>query len=87
MGLNPSTEAVLLRDGSVGVSTENTPRSVQSNGENGRKVTLNPAYTDQLDLEPGAATLHSLSVGVKPVLVQHPAIIVQPASVLGENHD
>jgi hypothetical protein len=88
MGVNPTTEAVLLRDGSLGVSTENTPRAVQDNGTNSRKVTVNRDWLEQLEIaEPGSQTVHSLSMAIKPVIVQHPAIIVQPASVIGGDSD
>jgi len=83
MGVTPTTEAVLLTDGSIGVSTENTPRSVQQNGERSRKVTVNADWLEQLELnEPGSQTVHSLSMGIKPVIVQNPAIIVQPAEAI-----
>ena len=88
MGHNPTPEAVLLRDGSIGVSTENTPRSVQQNGERSRKVTINPDWLEQLELdEPGSQTVHSLSLGIKPVIVQNPAVIVQPARVIQEGEE
>lgn len=84
MPVNTSAEAVLLKDGSIGVSTENQPRAVQSNGGNSRKVTVNRDWLEQLELaEPGAQTVHSLSMGIKPVIVQNPAIIVQPVGVIG----
>lgn len=80
-------EAVLLRDDSIGVSTETKTRKIQ-NGDSFR-VTLNADWVDQLNLSSeGMQTVHSVSMGIKPVIVQHPAIIVQPASVLSEvNHD
>lgn len=77
------TEAVLLRDDSVGVATETKTRTIQ-NGDACR-VTLNKNWVDQLNLaDDGAQTVHSVSMGIKPVVVQHPAIIVQPARIIGE---
>lgn len=84
MGLKP-TNAVPLREDSVGVSTEDVPRSIQVNGEKYRKVTLNRDWLEQLNIaELGSQTVHSVSLAVNPVVVQHPAIIIQPASVIGE---
>lgn len=82
---NPT--AVALRDDSVGVSLETSPRKIQSHAKNGGwKVSLNPDWLSQLDLdEQSAATLHSFSSGVKPVIVNNPAIIVQPAAVIEED--
>lgn len=79
-------EAVLLRDDSIGVSTETKPRKVQKNGrDNSYKVSLNRDWLQQLNLDAqGTHTVHSVSMGQKPVLVQHPAIIIQPASIIGE---
>ncbi|MFB6198027.1 MAG: hypothetical protein ABEI52_07145 [Halobacteriaceae archaeon] len=76
--------AVPLRDDSIGVATENNPRKLQSNGNAGSYYcTLNPDWLEQLQLaEQGEATLHSVSMGTYPVLVQNPAIIIQPASVI-----
>lgn len=81
------TEAVLLRDDSVGVSTENKTRKIQ-NGDSCR-VTLNYNWVDQLNLaNEGMQTVHSVSLGIKPVIVQNPAIIIQPASIIGDGgHD
>lgn len=77
------TEAVLLRDDSLGVSTETKTRIIQ-NGDSCR-VTLNPQWVDQLNLSSeGMQTVHSLSMGMKPVIVQNPAIIIQPASIIDE---
>lgn len=79
-------QAVLLRDDSVGVATEKKPRKIQRNGD-GREFysTLNRGWLDQLDIKgQSEPTLHSLSMGVQPVIVQHPAIIIQPARVLQE---
>lgn len=80
------TEAVLLRDDSLGVSTETKTRKIQ-NGDSCR-VTLNTQWVDQLNLSSdGMQTVHSLSLGMKPVIVQNPAIIIQPASIIGEGSD
>lgn len=86
---NPGVEAVLLQDGSLGVATETKPRKVQLNGrDNTCKVSLNRDWLEQLNIaEQGSPTMHSLSLARKPVVVQHPAVIVQPAAVLGEDHD
>lgn len=87
MVLTARQEAVLLRDDSLGVATENTPRTVQhKNGADTALVTLNTDWLSQLNLaEKGSQTLHSVSHGHKPVIVQKPAIIIQPASVIGED--
>lgn len=77
----------MLRDGAVGVATESQPRSIQKNGERSHFfVSLNREWLSQLGLaEKGTPTLHSVSVGTLPVVVQKPAIIVQPAEVI--SHD
>lgn len=84
MALNPRQEAVLLRDDSVGVATERNPRKVQhKNGADTAWVTLNTDWLRQINLAAEESqTVHSLSLGVKPVIVQQPAIIVQPASAI-----
>lgn len=90
MALNTRQKAVLLRDDSVGVSTESEPRNVQFNQGNGQSssVTVNSDWLRQLNLdEEENQTLHSVALGVKPVIVQNPAIIIQPAAVLGEEID
>lgn len=87
---NVRQQAVLLRDDNVGVTTESIPRKIQRNGD-GREFysTLNRGWLEQLNIkDQSAPTLHSLSMGVKPVIVQHPAIIIQPSTVLEEvDHD
>ncbi|TQQ78590.1 hypothetical protein EGH24_13795 [Halonotius terrestris] len=77
-------EAVLLSDRSLGVATETKSRRVQSrDGRDAYRCSLNPEWLQQLNLgEQGAETVHSMSLGMKPVIVQQPAIIVQPMSVL-----
>lgn len=83
------SKAVLLRDDSVGVSTENKPRKIQRNGSEGVYYsTISPDWLEQLNLaEQSEPTLHSLSLGIRPVIVQNPAIIIQPASILGDEFD
>jgi len=85
MPVKPGTEAVLLHDDSLGVATDNKPRKVQRNGrDNTFRVSLKADWLEQLNIaDQGSPTLHSLSLARMPVLVQNPAIIVQPASVLG----
>lgn len=81
----PGREAVPLRDDQIGVSTESRTRKIQNhNGEyESYHISLNPAWLDQLGLaKQGEATVQSFSAGISPVIVQYPAIIVQPASVL-----
>lgn len=89
MPVESRSDAVLLRDDSIGVSTETKPRKVQVNGDGqSYEVTVNRDWLQQLNLaDRGSQTVHSLSLGLKPVVVQHPAIIIQPASVLGEVSD
>lgn len=89
MPVNPGTEAVLLKDGALGVATETKTRNVQCNGrDNTYKVTLNREWLEELNIaDQGVQTVHSKSSGLKPVLVQHPAIIVQPANIILEGED
>jgi len=78
-------EAVLLRDDSMGVATEDKPRKIQKRERhnNGYYCSLKGEWLAQLNLdEQSEATLHSMSMGVKPVIVQNPAIIIQPKGVL-----
>lgn len=77
-------QAVLLSDDSIGVSTESNPRKIQENyRQNGFYCSIDPDWLSDLNLAAqGEATVHSKSMGIKPVIVQHPAIIIQPASVL-----
>lgn len=79
--------AVLLRDDSLGVSTEKKPRKIQQNGKSDSySTTLPPKWLRQLGLDAqGELTLHSVSLGVRPVIVQNPAIIIQPASAIRGN--
>lgn len=81
---DPRQTAVLLRDDSVGVATEHTARSIQENGrDRSFHVSLNPDWLEQLNLgQQGERTVHSMSLGQRPVVVQQPAIIVQPEAVL-----
>lgn len=79
--------AVLLTDDSVGVTTEQNNRKIQANGD-AYKTTLSPSWLHQLNIaEQSAETKHSLSLGVRPVIVQQPAIIVQPAELLENAED
>jgi len=76
--------AELLRADSLGVATENKPRKLQARTQqNGFRCSLNVSWLDQIgmanDKEP---TLHSMTLGVKPVIVQNPAIIIQPKDVI-----
>lgn len=74
--------AVLLSDDSVGVTTEDDPRKIQANGK-AFYTTVSPSWLDQLNLaEQSAEVFHSLSLGVRPVIVQQPAVIVQPAELI-----
>lgn len=86
MPVKARTEAVLLRDDSIGVRTETKARKVQRNGKYDTcRVSLNRDWLEQMNLaEQGSQTVHSLSLGRKPVIVQNPAIIIQPYSVLGD---
>jgi len=79
---NIAANATLLRGDSIGVSTEINSRLIQQNGgNNGFYCSLNGDWLDQLGLaEKSAETLHSVTVGARPVIVQQPAIIIQPAS-------
>jgi hypothetical protein len=71
---------VPLADDTVGCATERDPRCVQ-NGTQVYSVSMNREWLSQLGLdEQGAPTLHALTT--RPVVVEHPAIIVQPAEVI-----
>lgn len=73
---------VPLADGQAGCALEDQVRTIQ----NGSKVfyaSLNQSYLQQLALfEQGAPTKHSMTL--RPVIVKHPAYIIQPAEVLEE---
>lgn len=70
-------DPVPLADDSSGCVLEKTPRKIQ-NGTNIRYVSLNREWLSSLNIgEQGAATVHSLAM--RPVVVQHPAIVIQPA--------
>jgi len=79
-------EAIVLSGDEVGVATENDPRLIQENaGDNGLYCSLNRDWLEQLGLaEKSAATLHSMNAGVKPVVVQNPCYIIQPAEVIND---
>lgn len=88
MAADPRQEAVLVKEDSIGVSTETKTRKVQMNGSESCEVTINADWLKQLNLHSqGSQTVHSLSLGRKPVIVQNPAIIIQPASVIGEGEE
>lgn len=76
--------AVPLRDDARGVSLETQPRKIQFNEHNkGYSCSLKSDWLQQLNLdEQSALTLHSFSIGAKPVIVQNPAVIIQPMDVL-----
>lgn len=71
----------------MGVFLETDPRLMQQEtGSNSFRCSINPDWLQKLDLdEQGAATLHSFSLGVHPVVVQNPAIIIQPMSIIEED--
>ncbi|MFW5950256.1 MAG: hypothetical protein ACOCR6_02775 [archaeon] len=74
--------AVPLSDDSPGCALESKRRRIQ-NGSEVYWVSLNRGWLSQLGIsEQGAPTLHSLAT--RPVIVQHPAIIIQPAEVVRE---
>ncbi len=75
---------VPLAEDSPGCSLENTPRSIQ-HGSNPPiyYVSLNRDWLSQLGIgQQSAPTVHSLAT--RPVTIQHPAIIIQPAEVVRE---
>jgi len=86
---NSGDSPVALRDDSLGVSLEDTPRHIQQRGdENGYYCSINGDWLEQLSLaEQGTATLHSLSLAHQPVIVNNPAIIIQPASIIQPEDD
>jgi hypothetical protein len=71
----------------MGVSLEQQTRTIQQRyDENGFYCSLKLDWLRQLGLdEKGEATLHSMSMGVQPVIVQNPAIIIQPASLIEDD--
>ena len=67
----------------MGVLTENKPRNIQEKPGREYYCSLSPDWLEKLKLAgQGETTLHSFSLGLQPVVVQNPAIIIQPASVL-----
>lgn len=81
-------KSVLLKEDSMGVFTERTPRKIQQKDDREFYCSLPPEWLEKLDMaEQSEPTLHSLSLGIRPVVVQNPAIIIQPASILGEDID
>lgn len=79
---------VALRDDSMGVMLENKPRKIQQKNDREYRVSVSPDWLEKLEMdEQGHPTLHSFSLGVYPVIVQNPAIIIQPAGVLEEDSD
>lgn len=81
-------QAVLLADDPIGVDRETTPRYIQFNG-NSFTTTIDPSWLRQLNIQDkGEPVYHSLSLGSTAVIVQKPAIIIQPARVIEEGlHD
>lgn len=74
-----SDQPVPLADDVAGTDLEDQQRSIQ----NGRtySVTLNRSYLSQLGIdEQGALTVQSLAM--RPVIVQNPCIVIQPAEVV-----
>lgn len=72
---------VPLADDSPGCVLESTPRQIQNGSI--YYVSLNREWLSQLGIgEQGAATVHALAT--RPVEVQNPAIIIQPAEVIQE---
>jgi len=82
-----SDSPVALRDDSLGVSLEETPRHVQVRGDDeGYYCSLKGDWLQQLELDgQGKPTVHSLSLAHRPVIVRNPAIIIQPASILEDD--
>jgi hypothetical protein len=73
---------VPLADDSAGCALEERIRRIQ-NGSEVYQISLNQGYLQQLNLwEQGAPTKHS--VALRPVTIERPAYIVQPAEVLEE---
>lgn len=79
------SNAVLLRDDSMGVMLENKPRKIQQLDEREYRVSVSPDWLEKLEMDSqGHPTVHSFSLGVYPVIVQNPAIIIQPTGVLDD---
>lgn len=73
---------VPLADGSPACALEERIRKIQ-NGSKVYQISLNQGYLQQLNLcEQGASTKHS--VALRPVVIERPAYIIQPAEVLDE---
>jgi len=73
----------------MGVATESKPRKVQlRNDQDTYTVTLNADWLSQLGMdEQSEPTVHSMSIGMHPVIVQNPAIIIQPMTVLEDDDE
>lgn len=77
--------AILLSEESIGVRTEDDARLIRPNG-NSLYTSLSPTWLELLNIcHAKAETKHSLSLGRQPVIVQKPAIIVQPADVVDQD--
>ena len=77
-------EPVPLASDSPGCVLETTPRSVQ-NGSKVYSISLTRNWLSQLGIATqGAATVHALAM--RPVTIQQPAIVIQPADVDGGGH-
>lgn len=76
----PDTPVPLAKD-SQGCVLEDTPRSIQERtNPTIFEVSLNRGWLSQLGIgEQGSPTVHALTT--RPVIVQNPAIIIQPAEV------
>lgn len=78
--------AVLLRDDSMGVMLEKKPRKIQQLNDREFRCSIRPDWLEKLDIDDqGHPTAHSFSLGVYPVIVQNPAIIIQPPGVLDDD--
>jgi hypothetical protein len=65
----------------IGVSRETKPRTISVNGES-FMTTIDPTFLRQLGLDKGSQVYHSLHVAPHPVVVELPALIVQPVEVI-----
>lgn len=76
--------AVLLTGDERGVATEDTPRNIQHDTrDNTYTCSLNADWLEQLSMaEQSAPTVQSMSMGVQPVIIQQPCVVIQPADVL-----
>lgn len=80
--------ARLLADDPVGVERETSPRKIQKNGETTFYTYLSGGWLRQMNgATQGEPVYHSLTLGVCPIIVTEPAIIVQPVGAMAKRRE